>query len=179
MISHGIVSGALFLLVGVIYDRLHTKQMDQMGGIAKVMPKFAVIFGITMMASVGLPLTIGFVGEFLVLLGFYKVSPLMTAIAGTTIILGAIYMLTLFKRSFYGEITNPKVATLQDLNSRELYALVPIVALIIWLGIYPKPVLGPIDKSSTFLVNIMHQKSVLPETREQIVSFNTLSEVKK
>lgn len=176
MISHGIVSGALFLLVGVIYDRLHTKMIAKMGGIARVMPKYAVIFGIILMASVGLPLTIGFVGEFLSLLGFYKVSPLLTALAGTTIILGSVYMLVLFKRSFYGEITNPEVHHLTDLNKRELMALLPILALVIWLGVYPKPVLGPIDKSSQLLVNVMYQKSILPESREKLMSFNTLNE---
>jgi NADH-quinone oxidoreductase subunit M len=171
MISHGIVSGALFLLVGVIYDRLHTKDMSKFGGITKVMPLYSIIFGITLMASVGLPLTIGFVGEFLSLLGFYRVSPLMTAIAGTTIILGAIYMLSLFKKSFFGEITNPEVKFLKDLNAREITVFVPIVIVIVVLGIYPKPILEPIDKSSKEIVKFMHSKAST-DTKLQIESYN-------
>jgi NADH-quinone oxidoreductase subunit M len=105
MIAHGIVSGALFLLVGVIYDRRHTKLMSDFGGLAHVMPKYATIFGIIMMASVGLPLTINFVGEFLSLLGFYKQSHMMTLLAGTAIIVGAIYMLAAYKKAFFGNVT--------------------------------------------------------------------------
>jgi len=171
MISHGIVSGALFLLVGVIYDRLHTKEMSKFGGITKVMPMYSIVFGITLMASVGLPLTIGFVGEFLSLLGFYRVSPIMTAIAGTTIILGAVYMLALFKKSFFGEITNPDVRHLKDLNAREITVFVPIVILIVVLGIYPKPILEPIDKSSREIVKFMHSKAST-DTKLQIESYN-------
>ena len=114
MISHGIVSGALFMLVGVIYDRRHTKMIKDFGGLATVMPKYATIFGIMLMASVGLPLTIGFVGEFLSLLGFFRVSPVLTLLAGATIILGAVYMLVMYKKSFFGPLTNPENKNLED-----------------------------------------------------------------
>jgi len=178
MLSHGIVSGALFMLVGVIYDRRHTKMMSEFGGLALVMPKYALIFGIILMASVGLPLTIGFVGEFLVLLGFYSVSPMATVLAGTTIIIGAIYMLTLFKRTFFGPITNEKNENLPDLTGKELTALVPLVAIVVWLGIYPKPVLQPIDTSVKALVSFMHEKAQTPEAKERITLSNTIKEAK-
>ena len=158
MISHGIVSGALFMLVGMIYDRKHTKMMDEFGGLASVMPKYAAIFGIMLMASVGLPLTIGFVGEFLSLLGFYNVSHTITLIAGTTIILGAIYMLTLYKKTFFGPVTKEENKKLLDLNAKEMTALVPLVAVVIWLGVYPKPVLEPIDTSVKQLISHMDER---------------------
>ena len=178
MISHGIVSGALFMLVGVIYDRRHTKMMNEFGGLAKVMPIYAVVFGIMMMASVGLPLTIGFVGEFLSLLGFFAVSPYLTAAAGLTIILGAVYMLVLYKRTFFGPITNPINEKLQDMKGRELVALVPLVMLVVFLGVYPKPILDPIDTSVKQLVQTMYLKSITPEAKAKIASVNTIGEAK-
>jgi len=178
MISHGIVSGALFMLVGVIYDRKHTKMMSEFGGLAKVMPMYAVIFGIMLMASVGLPLTIGFVGEFLSLLGFFAVSPVLTAIAGLTIILGAVYMLVLYKKTFFGPITNESNLSLKDLNAKEYTALIPLVMLVVYLGIHPKPILQPADASVKQLINIMHAKAIKPETKEFIKSVNTIGEAK-
>ncbi len=169
MLSHGIVSGALFLLVGVIYDRRHTKMISEFGGLASVMPNYALIFGIMMMASVGLPLTMGFVGEYLSLLGFYKISPVMTVIGGTSIIFGAVYMLSLYKRSFFGPITHEANKVLKDLDAKELTALVPLVAIVIWLGVYPKPVLGPIDNSVKALVQKMHDRAETPEAKQTIV----------
>jgi NADH-quinone oxidoreductase subunit M len=168
MLSHGIVSGALFMLVGMIYDRRHTKLMSEFGGIAAVMPKFAIVFGIMLMASVGLPLTIGFVGEFLVLLGFYQVSPIMTILAGTSIILGAVYMLRVMKRTFFGPLENEENKKLKDLNRREVWSLVPLVAIVIWLGVYPKPVLGPIDNSVKALLNFMDEKAITQEAKDMI-----------
>ncbi|NEW60084.1 NADH-quinone oxidoreductase subunit M [Sulfurovum sp. bin170] len=170
MLSHGIVSGALFMLVGVIYERTGTKMMSEFGGLAQVMPIYATVFGVMLMASVGLPLTIGFVGEFLVLLGFYQVSPIGTIIAGLTIIIGAVYMLTLFKRTFFGPITNEKNRNLKDLDRRELTALLPLVAIVIWLGIYPKPVLGPIDNSVQKLLVEMEYKARTQEAKDMIIS---------
>ena len=169
MLSHGIVSGALFLLVGVIYDRRHTKLMSEFGGLASVMPNYALIFGIMMMASVGLPLTMGFVGEYLSLAGFFKVSPVMTLIGGTSIILGAVYMLSLYKRSFFGPVTHEANTVLKDLDAKELTALIPLVAIVIWLGVYPKPVLGPIDNSVKALISFMHEKAQTPEAKKTIV----------
>jgi len=169
MLSHGIVSGALFMLVGVIYERRGTKIMSEFGGLASVMPVYATIYGVMLMASVGLPLTIGFVGEFLVLLGFYKVSVVGTIIAGSTIIIGSIYMLNLFKKTFFGPLTNEKNKNLKDLNSRELTALLPLVAIVIWLGVYPKPVLGPIDNSVKDLISFMESKAQTQEAKDMII----------
>lgn len=178
MISHGIVSGALFMLVGVIYDRRHTKLIKDFGGLASVMPKYATIFAIMLMASVGLPLTIGFVGEFLSLLGFFKVSPVLTIIAGLTIILGAVYMLVMYKKSFFGPLKNEKNKNLEDVKGRELAALLPLVALVIILGIYPKPILKPVDTSVSQLVEIMQLKAINPTTKIKILEYNSIGEVK-
>jgi NADH-quinone oxidoreductase subunit M len=178
MLSHGIVSGALFMLVGMIYERRHTKLMSEFGGIASVMPKFAVIFGIMLMASVGLPLTIGFVGEFLVLLGFYKVSPVMTILAGTSIILGAVYMLRVMKRTFFGPLDNEENKKLEDLNARETWSLIPLVAIVIWLGVYPKPVLEPIDNSVKAVLNFMDEKAITQEAKDMIRVAKSSKEVK-
>jgi NADH-quinone oxidoreductase subunit M len=178
MISHGIVSGALFMLVGVIYDRRHTKMMSEFGGLASVMPMYAVVFGIMLMASVGLPLTIGFVGEFLSLLGFFAVSPILTVSAGMTIILGAVYMLVLYKKTFFGPIIHPVNKKLQDIKGREVVALVPLVMLVVYLGVYPKPILDPVNNSVKQLIQIMHLKAVTPEAKEKIASVNTIGERK-
>ena len=169
MLSHGIVSGALFMLVGVIYERTGTKMMSEFGGLAAVMPIYATIFGVMLMASVGLPLTIGFVGEFLVLLGFYKVSALGTILAGTTIIIGSVYMLALFKKSFFGPVRHEKNLGLKDLDKRELSALIPLVIITIWLGVYPNPVLGPIDNSAKKILVDMEKRAISPATKEAII----------
>jgi len=178
MISHGIVSGALFMLVGVIYDRRHTKLMSEFGGLAHVMPRFATIFGIMMMASVGLPLTIGFVGEFLSLLGFYEQSHMLTLVAGTAIIVGAIYMLSAYKKAFFGEVTNEKNRNLPDVNRVELFALVPLTALVVILGVYPKPILEPVDRSVTAMVKLMHAKAVTDEGKNRIADVLVTKEAK-
>jgi NADH-quinone oxidoreductase subunit M len=168
MIAHGVVSGALFLLVGVIYDRRHTKLMSEFGGLASVMPRYATIFGIMMMASVGLPLTINFVGEFLSLLGFYKQSHSYTLVAGTAIIVGAIYMLAAYKKAFFGTVTNEKNKNLKDVNKTELLGLVPLVIVAIWLGVYPKPLLTPINNSVEAVVQLMHDKAQTSEAKMRI-----------
>ena len=170
MIAHGVVSGALFLLVGVIYDRRHTKLMSEFGGLAQVMPRYATIFGIMMMASVGMPLTINFVGEFLSLLGFYQQSHILTLLAGIAIIVGAIYMLAAYKKMFFGNVTKEENKNLPDVNKRELIALVPLVIITIWLGIYPKPILGPINTSVESVVQLMHEKAQTLEAKKRIPS---------
>ncbi len=168
MIAHGVVSGALFLLVGVIYDRRHTKMMNEFGGLASVMPRYATIFGLMMMASVGMPLTINFVGEFLSLLGFYQQSHILTLLAGTAIVVGAIYMLAAYKKMFFGVVTKEENKNLSDVNSRELIALVPLAIITVWLGIYPKPILEPINKSVESIVQLMHDKSTTQEAKSRI-----------
>lgn len=174
MLSHGVVSGALFMLVGVIYDRRHTKLMKEFGGLASVMPNYGTVFGIMLMASIGLPLTIGFVGEFLSLAGFYRTHWIMTLLAGTGIILGAVYMLVLFRKSFFGEVTHEENKVLKDLNAKELTALIPLVALVAILGVYPKPVLTTIDMSVQKMLELMDQKALLPQTKELLMKANTI-----
>ncbi len=171
MFSHGIISGGLFLLVGVIYERMHTKEIAQFGGIAKTMPKYATIFALFTMANVSLPLTIGFVGEFLCLLGYFKTSPYMATAAGVILITGAVYMLNMMRKTFYGPIVNEKVAALKDLNKREKLALIPLAALIIILGVYPRPVLQPAEASSGNLLSLMLKK-VSPENKILILEAN-------
>jgi NADH-quinone oxidoreductase subunit M len=168
MIAHGVVSGALFLLVGVIYDRRHTKMMNQFGGLAHVMPRYATIFGLMLMASVGMPLTINFVGEFLSLLGFYKQSHVLTILAGTAIVVGAIYMLAAYKKMFFGNVTIEENRNLPDVNKRELLALIPLSIITVWLGVYPNPVLAPINNSVESIVQLMHDKSITEEAKSRI-----------
>ena len=168
MIAHGVVSGALFLLVGVIYDRRHTKMMSEFGGLAHVMPRYATIFGLMLMASVGMPLTINFVGEFLSLLGFYQQSHILTILAGIAIVVGAIYMLAAYKKMFFGELTNEKNKNLPDVSKRELVALIPLSILTIVLGIYPTPILKPINNSVESIVQLMHDKSITEEAKTRI-----------
>jgi NADH-quinone oxidoreductase subunit M len=132
------------------------------------MPRYATIFGIMLMASVGMPLTINFVGEFLSLLGFYQQSHILTLLAGTAIIVGAIYMLSAYKKLFFGEVTKEENKNLKDVNKRELLALIPLSIITIWLGIYPKPILGPINNSVESVVQLMHNKSTTPLAKERI-----------
>jgi NADH-quinone oxidoreductase subunit M len=143
MLGHGLVSGALFLCVGVIYDRLHTREIARYGGLANNMPRYAVLFMVFTMASVGLPGTSNFVGEFLSLAGTYKVSTTITLLCTTGIILGAAYMLYLYRRVVFGEIKFDDVRAMTDLTPRELALLVPIAAAVLWMGVYPESFLAP------------------------------------
>jgi NADH-quinone oxidoreductase subunit M len=143
MLSHGLVSGALFMCVGVIYDRLHTREIDRYGGLANNMPGYALLFMLFTMASVGLPGTGGFVGEFLALVGAYQISTLLAAVATTGIILGAAYMLYLYWRVVYGTSRNADAAAMPDLNLREALSLGAIAAVVMWMGIYPESFLAP------------------------------------
>ena len=143
MLGHGLVSGALFLCVGVIYDRLHTREIDRYGGLAINMPKYAILFMLFTMASVGLPGTSNFVGELLALMGTYQVSTLATLIATTGIILGAAYMLYLYRRVVFGDLTKDDVRAMPDLNKREMALLAPIAAAVLWMGVYPESFLAP------------------------------------
>lgn len=150
MVSHGVVVAALFLLIGVFYERVQTRQIEQVQGLAHSMPQFSTIFGIVMMCSLGLPLTMGFVGEVLCLYGFFQVNPIMAFLAGSSFFVGAIYMLVCFKKVFFGAAL-PKFINLKDLNSREKVVFIPVVILIVWLGVYPKPLLNPISTSAEML----------------------------
>ena len=141
MISHGFISGALFLCVGVLYDRMHSREIDSYGGVANVMPVFSVFLVFFAMSNAGLPGTSGFVGEFLVILGSFRVNGWYAAVAGLTLVLGAAYTLWMIKRVVYGEITNEKVKTLADVNGREKLVLGVLAACVLGLGVYPMPLL--------------------------------------
>jgi len=143
MLSHGLVSGALFLCVGVIYDRLHTREIDRYGGLSINMPRYALLFMLFTMASVGLPGTSGFVGEFLAMLGIYQLSSWVALVSGTGIILGAAYMLYLYRRVAFGVQKNADAAAMPDLSARELLILTPIAAAVLWMGIYPESFIAP------------------------------------
>jgi len=143
MLSHGLVSGALFLCVGVIYDRLHTREISRYGGLSINMPRYAVLFMLFTMASIGLPGTSGFVGEFLSLAGIYEVSSWVALVCTTGIILGAGYMLWLYRRVAFGEQKNADAAAMSDLSGRELWLLAPIAAVVLWMGVYPESFLAP------------------------------------
>ena len=152
MLSHGLVSGALFLCVGVIYDRLHTRDISRYGGLSINMPKYALLFMLFTMASVGLPGTSGFVGEFLSLAGAYKVSTWATLIATTGIILGAGYMLYLYRRIAFGPQVNADAAAMSDVNGREMWLLAPIAVVVLWMGVYPETFLAPIRRDVATIV---------------------------
>lgn len=146
MLSHGLVSGALFLCVGIIYDRLHTREIARYGGLAINMPKYAMFFLLFTMASIGLPGTSGFVGEFLSLAGIYQVSSWVALVCTTGIILGAAYMLVLYRRVAFGDQVNADAAAMKDINVREWLMLAPLAAAALWMGVYPESFLAPMRK---------------------------------
>ncbi len=137
MLSHTIVSAALFLCIGVMYDRLHTREISSYGGLASITPNFAIVMMIFTMASVGLPGTSGFVGEFLSMLGAYQAAPTITLFAAIGVILGAAYMLKLYRGLFFGVPATQDVRRMRDLTAREWLIFAPLLVLVVWMGIYP------------------------------------------
>ena len=158
MINHGLSTGALFLIVGMLYERRHTRLIADYGGVTKKMPIFAIFFMVATLSSIGLPGLNGFVGEFLVLLGTFKSNVLLAVIATTGVILSACYMLWMFQRVMFNKITNPENNKLKDINKRELALLVPITILVFWIGIYPKPILSRMDASVNHLLTQVDEK---------------------
>ncbi len=158
MISHGFVSAALFLCVGVLYDRVHSRQIADYGGVANTMPVFAAFFVLFAMANSGLPGTSGFIGEFLVILGTMKVSFWYTFLAATTLITGAAYTLWMIKRVVYGEVASPKIAALKDVGARELSFLVILGVAVLALGVYPKPLADVANPTLHHLLQQVEQK---------------------
>jgi NADH-quinone oxidoreductase subunit M len=138
-INHGISTGMLFLVIGVIYERRHTREIKEYGGLAHVMPKFAIIFAFAMLSSAGLPLLNGFVGEFTILQGAFEANRAWAAFAVSGVIFGAAYLLWLYQRTMLGQVTNGKNLTIPDMNFRELAVFAPLIAWAIWIGVYPKP----------------------------------------
>jgi NADH-quinone oxidoreductase subunit M len=141
MISHGIVSAALFLCVGVVYDRMHTREIAAYGGLVNRMPLYALAFMVFTMANVGLPGTSGFVGEFLTLIGTFRVNIPVAALATLGVILSACYALWLYRKAIFGVLDKPSLAGIMDIDRREILVLAPLVVLTIFFGVYPKPIL--------------------------------------
>jgi NADH-quinone oxidoreductase subunit M len=156
MLSHGLVSAALFLVVGVVYDRLHTRDIDRYGGLADNMPAYGFVFMCMMLASCGLPGTSGFVGEFLILLGTFRVSTLECFLLATALFLGAMYMLYLYRRIIFGTITRADVRAMLDMSAREKAVFAPLLLLVLWMGVYPNSFLAPIRASVDHLVQQVH-----------------------
>jgi NADH-quinone oxidoreductase subunit M len=158
MISHGLVSAALFLCVGVVYDRMHSRLISTYGGVASIMPKYALLFMIFILASIGLPGTSGFVGEFLILIGAFKKSFLVATIASLGIVLGAAYMLWLYKRVVFGQVINKDLLKMLDLNKSEIFILTSLAIPILFFGFYPEPLLNTINVSITNLIDTYNYK---------------------
>jgi len=157
MINHGLSTGALFLLIGMLYERRHTREISAFGGIARVVPVFSLIFTIVALSSIGLPGLNGFIGEFLVLLGSFGRFPWATGIATTGVIFAAAYLLWALQRIIFNKLDKPENESLTDLTPRELAVLAPLLAGIIWLGLYPAPVLRRMETTSRQWVETMHQ----------------------
>ena len=159
MIGHGVSTGALFFLIGMIYERKHSRLIADYGGIAKVVPIFATALTVVVLSSIGLPGTNGFIAEFLVLVGSYRTAPVMTTIAALGVILAAAYMLWAVQRILYNPLDKPSNARLTDLNWREIGLLAPLLFLIVWMGVYPKPVLRRIEASTARFVEQVEQRA--------------------
>jgi NADH-quinone oxidoreductase subunit M len=170
MLSHGVVSGALFLIVGVIYDRMHTREIARYGGLVHRMPVYAFVFMVFMLASVGLPGTSGFVGEFLALLGTFQVNTWVAFLATTGIILGPAYMLYLYRRVIFGQLVRDDLKNILDLNLREKVIFAPIVLVVLWMGIYPKSFLDVFSPSVEALVNRYQSAQLAPPASPPVVS---------
>ncbi|MCP4328789.1 MAG: NADH-quinone oxidoreductase subunit M [Alphaproteobacteria bacterium] len=168
MLSHGVVSAALFLVVGVVYDRLHTHVIDRFDGLVHRMPVYAFIFMAFMLASVGLPGTSGFVGEFLVIVGVFQVNTWVAVLAGLGIILGAAYMLYLYRRVIFGTMTKDDIKDFTDLSPREIAVFAPLVVVMLWMGIYPSSFLDMIHTSVVHL--IQNYETALAASQAMIVA---------
>ena len=172
MVNHGIATGALFLIVGMIYDRRHTRMIADFQGIAKQLPTFTLIFMITVMASVGLPGLNGFVGEFLVLMGSFKstvISQAFAVFAATGVIIAAVYLLWMFRRVMFGELDKEANRQLVDLNGREVAVMLPLIVLMFWMGLYATPFLKQISLSSDKVVSYVLEENDLPSANKAVL----------
>ena len=158
MLNHGVSTGALFLLVGIVYERRHTRLIADFGGLWKPLPVYAAVFLVVMLSSIGLPGTNGFVGEFLVLLGAFRARPLWAAIAATGVILSAIYMLWMFQRVMFGPVTHAENEKLQDLSPRERLVFAPLILLIVWMGVMPQPILDRVQPALDRTLSLAAQR---------------------
>jgi len=153
MISHGLISAALFLCVGVVYDRYHSRMISSYGGLVNIMPKYALVFMIFALAALGLPGTSGFVGEFLVLVGTFQINIFVAVLASLGVVLAAAYMLWLYKRVIFGKMASSEIKEMADLNKTEIYVFASLVFLTLFFGIYPEPLFNTIDISVNNLID--------------------------
>ena len=165
MVNHGLSTGALFLMVGMIYERRHTRLIDDFGGIARVMPIYTVFLMIATLSSIGLPGLNGFVGEFLILIGIFQVAPLAAILGATGVVLGAVYMLWMIQRVIFGKTDKPENQALRDIGPREWGLLIPVVILMLWIGLYPKPFLRKMDASVRHLIEHVQGDQLTPPSR--------------
>lgn len=171
MINHGISTGGLFLIIGIIYERRHTRRMDDFGGLSKVMPVYTFFVMFIVFSSIALPGTNGFIGELLIFIGLFKFSILPAAIAIIGVVLGPLYMLSMCRRVIFGHITRPENAALKDLAPREVIMLVPFVVLILWIGIYPKHFMSLTNASTTHLAEVIEMNRAKGELNEMAAKF--------
>jgi NADH-quinone oxidoreductase subunit M len=162
MLSHGLVSGAMFLCVGVMYDRVHSREISAYGGVVNTMPKFAAFMVLFAMANAGLPGTSGFVGEFLVILASFKANVWYAFLAATTLVLGAAYTLWLVKRVIFGEVANDKVAAMKDLDGREFFVLSALAAAVLLFGLWPAPLLDVMRATTHHLAEVLLVSKIVP-----------------
>ncbi|MFQ5521135.1 MAG: NuoM family protein, partial [Candidatus Methylomirabilia bacterium] len=158
MVNHGLSTGALFLLVGMLYERRHTRLMDEFGGLWQVVPAFSAVFLVVALSSLGLPGLNGFVGEFLILVGAFQVNPWVAAVATTGIVFAAVYLLWMYRRVFFGEVQKDENRSLRDLSPREWAVLVPVLLFIVWIGVYPGTFTGLTEASVEALISQVQEK---------------------
>ena len=173
MVNHGLSTGALFLLVGIVYERRHTREIAEYGGLAGVMPIFAVFFVLMMLSSIGMPFLPGngFVGEFTILLGAFQLAEKYWAVLGATgIVLGAVYMLWLYQRTVFGKLDNPENARLSDVSAREICTLLPLTVLCFWIGLYPAPFFRVLDEPVRKLVQQVEKTYSYPDSAITLAS---------
>jgi len=166
-LNHGVSTGALFLIVGMIYDRRHTREIAQFGGLSSVMPTYAIVFLIMTMSSIGLPLLNGFIGEFTIMAGALQANLWYAVAGGAGIVLGAAYMLWLYQRTMFGKLDNPANQNLKDLSWRELATIVPLIIMAFWIGLYPAPFFRALDKPVNKLVQGIHDSNPAPDAPRQ------------
>jgi NADH-quinone oxidoreductase subunit M len=164
-VNHGISTSMLFLIVGVVYERRHSREIAEYGGLSHVMPNYALVFAIAMFSSAGLPLLNGFIGEFTILQGVFMVNRWWAAAAGSGIVLGAAYLLWLYQRTMLGEVTNEKNRFLPDLNVREWAFFLPLILWAFWIGLYPKPHFDVLDKSVAAIVERVKPQAQIEASR--------------
>jgi NADH-quinone oxidoreductase subunit M len=168
MLNHGVSTGALFLLVGVIYERRHTRMIADFGGLWKPLPVYASVFLVVMLSSIGLPGTNGFVGEFLVLLGAFRTQAWWAVVAASGVILSAVYMLWMFQRVMFGPVTRPENEKLSDLSLRERLVFAPLIILIVWMGVMPQPFLDRVQPSLDHVLQLAAQRVTTTVTAARV-----------